>query len=229
MPMTQANVVQVTLTQEEADKRRAYLTRLKGRRGNKPQDIPQEVLDYLLPRVRVQRYVDEAGEELGECWIWTRAVNTWGAPRGGEGRTGVRRWVAQQLREKPIPARWMTLADCAHERCVHPACCLPMNRSKATLAMQERGLFDMERRRRANVKTGRARSPMTPEQVQQMRSESVAAILAGKPIPSRVFACRYGIGRRAVSRILAGETWSPSTLPLSGRPVASVFDLGRLA
>lgn len=230
MQMTQANWKQVTLTQEEADARRAYNEKMKNRKA-RIQTIPQHVLDYLLPMVEVVSYVDDEGTALGECWLWNGLMDDKGrTPRGRiDGvRFNVRRWVAQQLRQLPIPAKWVTLADCGNERCVHPHCAHPMGRSKAGPVWAKR-IRLTEDLLRAKVASARSTSPMTPESVQRMRDERAASVAAGRPITYVELGRRYGVSWSTAAGICSGRRWPPGQLQQRVRPPASVFDLGRMA
>lgn len=227
MPMTQANVKQVTLTQDEADKRRVLIAQQK---GTKARPVPQHVLDYLLPRVRIEQYFDEEGVSLGECWLWALTCSTevpMGTPEHRERNQSIRRWVAQQMREKPIPAKWCTITRCAALLCVHPSCCLPVQKSRQLALSRERrgGLTQAQLEQRARA--ARSQSPLTPERVQEMRDEYAAAAAAGQPISMRKMGQRYGISDNAAAAILNGRRWSPTRA--RSTPPTSVFDLGRLA
>lgn len=229
--MTQTNCRQVTLTQEDAERRRVVYERLR-RRGARHKQIPQAVLDRLLPRVRIERYVDEEGASLGECWLWTLSVGALEVPRAriGGRSVSVRRWVANQMRAQPVPAtKWTVVADCEQGLCVNPTCIHAMPRTKAQAMWRARDLWPTEQIRVAVANAKRASSKLTPERVQRMRDERAASILAGKPITYAELGERYGISEGAAGHIIRGDRWNPGLATLVPRRVASVFDLGRLA
>lgn len=220
-------ITQVTLTQDEADKRRALIVQQK---GTKARPVPQHVLDYLLPRVRIEQYFDEEGVALGECWIWMLSISAGvphGVPEHRQQRQSVRRWVAQQVREKPIPAKWPTITRCAQDMCVHPQCCLPVQKSRQLALYRERrgGLTEAQLAQR--TRAARLNSPLTPEKVQEMRDAFAAAADSGKPISMRKMGVIYGISSNAATAILSGKRWS--AVLVRPTPPTSVFDLGRLA
>lgn len=222
------STIKVTLTDEEVDQRRAHFCRARQRARLQP--IPQHVLDYLLPRVRVEQYADEEGNVLGECWIWLQqTVPGSGTPRGNVGNRTValRRWIAEQMRVKPIPAKWVTLVTCNTKSCAHPHCCLPMSQTKAMEWWREhRAMSNAVLRQR--VLAGRARSSMDDERVQRMRDEHAAARDAGVRLTLEELGRRYGITGKAAGDIIRGKRWAPGNQVMARR-VASVFDLGRLA
>jgi hypothetical protein len=226
------------LTQDEAVTQRAYNT-LQRKRGKKRIPIPQAVLDFLLPRVEVVTYVDDEDNKLGECWLWTGSAMC-DVPRaylgkGDDGKGGrwsnVRPWVAQAMRSQPIPKKWLTVAECGRPLCVHPHCCTAMSRSSATHLWNERGTTSTAVRVRAAMRAGRLNSHMTPETVQQLRADREAMRAAGQV---RNIYCvlgpRYGLTPMSAKNIALGRRWAPGQEVLApSRPVASVFDLGRMA
>lgn len=225
-------MTQVTLTQDEADARRKLLERYR-RRGARQLRPPQHLLDFVLPRVRVEEYVDEAGTPLGECWIWRQGCSPSGTPCGHPDgrvkRVSIRRWVAQQMRKQPIPDGWVTLTDCGNDLCVHPACCQPMQRVKEIAIRRERrGGKPTEAMRRSNMLAGRKRSSLDEAKVQRLRDEHAAAVASGERLSLRELGQRYGISTTAAGDIVNGRRWAPGNLVVR-RPVPSVFDLGRLA
>jgi hypothetical protein len=223
------NTIKVMLTQEEATARRAF-NELRRRHGQR-KPIPEALASYLLPRVRVAQYVDEEENRLGECWIWTLSVSGQASPRARlDGRSlTVRRWAAQQMREKPIPESWLVINYCGTDRCVNPHCCVPLQRSKARAILHARCGIDIEAMRLAVALARRAASKVLwAEKVQLIRDQRAASVLAGAPITYAALGEQHGIHERTVGHLIRGDRWDPGLMPTK-RPVASVFDLGRLA
>jgi hypothetical protein len=227
-------MTQVILTQEEAARRRA-LNESRCKRKRKAPDLPQHVLDVLLPRIEVISYVDEEEIALGECWRWTgtAAQGRWPRERIDGRWHNVRRWVMQQLRQVPVPSGWVATVDCETSLCVNPLCCCVMNRSKANGIWKRLGLgATPATRMRAALVAGRSCSTLTPQRVQRLREDVAAERAAGRLLRDIYvdMGQRYNISPHSVRGIYNGKRWNPGNEAVAPqRIVSTVFDLGRLA
>lgn len=160
-------------------------------------------MEELIERIR--KHI----EEVGDCWEWTGALQPH-APtpvmRFHQKTSQVRRFIAI-YQGKQLKGRLAT-CKCRNELCVNPEHVVVVSRQRLQqLIAQERQYQTNPVRMKKLAEKARQRSPLTPEQVAEIRESSDS---------QRVIAARYGITQGAVSSIKRGRTWKDYSNPFVG-------------
>lgn len=134
-------------------------------------------------------------------WIWVGAFSR-GVPRiwapdfskGGKmsSQPGARA-VWHVKTGKPIPAGWRVFATCEVDGCIAPQCIACQHPAERGAQIAATGVLKGSIRHRVNSrKTGRARSKLTPELIERIKTD---------PEKGYVLAQKLGISKSTVSKV----------------------------
>lgn len=148
-----------------------------------------EILEAIWNRCTVE----------GEHWIWKGATNPAGNPVTSHDNriTTVRRLVLQARAGRAVPLDRRAVCLCDHERCVSPHCTAGVTLQRARELAASRGAYRHSALRRLRTSaTRRARSHISDEAVQRMRSSDE---------PARKVAAREGVHQSYVTYVRQGK------------------------
>ena len=144
------------------------------------------------------------------CQEWTGSLDGHGTPimrKPGQRNFNPVRRVLLELAGQHIGTR-LASTQCGNSLCVCPAHILPMTRSQLhTRSAQATGYTTAIARRIALATKRRAKSPMTPATVAEMRASGLTGAAAG---------LKYGISQPSASAILRHHTWRDYSSPFAG-------------
>jgi hypothetical protein len=110
--------------------------------------------------------------EDGECWLWTGAKDDRGRPTMHYKRktVAVRRVVRMLTDRKDIPAGMQVPCSCGNTGCVSPVCSTVATPKERAQMAASRGVFNRPDAILKSVMTTRARSHITDDKVERIRS-----------------------------------------------------------
>ena len=118
-------------------------------------------------------------DEVGDCWLWR---GTKSAPKiKHNGQIIPARRLARALADNQEPARHLkVIATCGEAMCISPACSITGKHKTMCKAAAERGAYDNPIARAKSTRTARARSHITDDVVQQVRTATGSLSAIGK-------------------------------------------------
>lgn len=170
---------------------------------------------HLTPEVykRLMSYCSEDGG----CLLWTGLMGGSGtlapATSVGHRRHQVRRLMWEKKTGHAVPAGKCVTVDCGQARCVAPDHLILTTRAESGKRAGAQGKFSTLTRRSRVAAAKQAQSPLTAEQVREIR--------AGDG-PLKEAAARFGVSIAAISKIRRGERWKDYASPFGAlMPVAT--------
>lgn len=128
-----------------------------------------------------------------QCWEWQGAQNGHGYGRiQQDGRLVAAHRVAFELVKGPVPDGLFVLHSCDNRRCCNPA--------HLRAGTNADNMRDMVERMRSAHGTGNGRTKLTPEQVEEIRTN--AGGLTGEAL-----AKKFGVSESTISYVRNGRSW----------------------
>ena len=142
--------------------------------GDRDGELTAEETADLLEGIRLRCVCD------GSCWLARTAPRDDGRIVMSINNRSVhaRKWIYEATTGKKLPARLATSVKCGNDRCISPACIVPITRSRLMRERAARGLAQA-----ARISAGRG-SRVSVEAAREIRASSE---------PGYVLAERYGI------------------------------------
>lgn len=160
--------------------------------------------------MRLEQYLRERSDEVGDCWEWNRAVQTSsGCPvMRYEGKAqAVRRVIAVEL-GMALDGR-LAAVKCANAKCVNPAHVVVLTRKQ----LQQR----TAKLTHLHANPARCRKlAAKARQTGKLTEEQVAEIRAIEGMKQRDIAALYGVTQATVSAIRRGVKWKDYGNPWLG-------------
>lgn len=138
-------------------------------------------------------------EEVGECWLWLKSVNSGGHPTcSHNGSTVLAKRLAYSLTGKRLPTNGMLItARCGNVLCCSPSCLMSVTRSR----LQE---LSHARRRRDDPEYW-AKVQKTSQFAKVNRA--IAEEMRASGDDMKTLSKRYGMSEESARRILRNESW----------------------
>lgn len=154
----------------------------------------------------------------GDCWNWQGAMQICGSTptmnvrnpvTGKRGAMSVRRaTLLEKHKANPhfLKGKLATYS-CGNAKCVNPEHTHAVSRRTLQKSLvKERGYLQCPVRAQKLAKIMRAKSPLTPELVAQIRADES---------PQKEIARRFGVSQAAISKIKRWETWRDTANPFA--------------
>lgn len=153
---------------------------------------PAEVLDFIR-----QRCIDE-----GSCWIWDMATTSSGYPNTkaaglGSNYAHVAAYIAHH--GTPPPQGMKVVRSCGDKLCCNPSHLSLASASKVGKTAARAGVYSTAARRAKLAVSARAKSPLTADQVEQVRTQM--------HITGEEWARRLNVSRSTISQIRRHKSW----------------------